>query len=250
MMRRVVRAVGAACCAVIMGCAGASVQTYSKPATGQRLYGKVKKVAVLPFDSVVEGAQAPRVAGDLFLQELLSRGTFEMVEEPRYVNELMKKLKLRNTEGLDREIVRKMGEELQAQGLILGDLMLFGQEDTSEVVEFALQINMIDVESGDILWSGKTYASASTTFGEILGVNQGPSQNDVAGRGVSRLVARLDREFRRAREDEVERMLEAAKAQGIAEEGALPPEAGAPSAIPQVAPEQEAEEILLQVKPK
>jgi len=250
MMRRMLGTAIAALCAAAMGCAGASVQTYSKPATGQRQYGKVKKVAVLPFDSVVEGAQAPRITGDLFLQEVLSQGTFEMVEEPRYVNELMKKLKLRNTEGLDREIVRKMGEELRAQALILGDLLVYGQEETSEIVEFSLQVNMIDVESGDILWSGKTYARASTTVGEILGVNQGPSPNDVARRGVGSLVARLDREFRRAREAEVERMLEAAKAQGVAQEAAPSAGKGAPAAVPQVAPEQEAEEILLQVKPK
>jgi len=248
MKRRMLETAGAALCALVMGCAGASVQTYAKPASGQRQYGKVKKVAVLPFDSVVEGAQGPRIAGDLFLQELLARGTFDTVEEPRYVSELMKKLKLRNTEGLDREIVRKMGEELQAQALILGDLLLFGQEENSEVVEFALQVNMLDVDTGDILWSGKTYANASTTVGEILGVNQGPSQNDVAMKGVRRLVSRLDGEFRDAREAEVERMLEAAKATGAPAAGGVPPEAGAPAGT-QVAPEQ-AEEILLQVKPK
>lgn len=249
MMRRMLGTAVAALCAVAMGCASASVQTYSKPPTGQRQYGKVKKIAVLPFDSVVEGAQAPRIAGDIFLQELLTRGTFEAVEEPRYVNELMKKLKLRNTEGLDREIVRKMGEELRAEALILGDLLLFGMEKDSEVVEFSLQINLIDVDSGDILWSGRTYSRASTTVGEVLGVNQGPSQNHVAGRGVSRLVARLDREFRRAREAEVERMLEAARALGAAE-GAAPSREGMAPSRPGVAPEEDAEEILLQVRPK
>ncbi|GAB6061854.1 hypothetical protein [Deferrisoma palaeochoriense] len=251
-MRRMLWAVGAIALATMMGCAGASVKTYAKPPAGQRQYGKVKKVAVLPFDSVVEGAQAPRIAGDLFLQELLNRGTFDVVEEPRYVNELMKKLKLRNTEGLDREIVRKMGEELQAQALILGDLLVFGQEENSEIVEFALQVNMIDTESGDILWSGRTYARSSTTLGEILGVNKGPSPNDVAARGVARLVARLDAEFRAAREAEVQRMLEAAKAAELAgEEGAPAPAAGEQKpAEPEVAPEKQTEEILLQVKPK
>ncbi len=246
MKRRLLWAAGAVLLATIFGCAGATVRTYSQPPTGQRQYGKIKKVAILPFDSVVEGAQAPRIAGDLFLQEVLVRGTFEQVEEPRYVRELMKKLKLRNTEGLDREIVRKIGEELEAQALILGDLLLFGQEETSEVVEFALQVNVIDVESGALLWAGRTYARSSTSLGEILGVNQGPSVNHVAARGITRLVSRMDRDFRNAREEEVERMLEEAKAQELAGEEGKTPAAG-PG---QTSPEKQAEEILLKVKPK
>ncbi len=252
-MRRLYWVVGAVLTVAALGCAGASVRTYTKPPTGERQYGKIKKVAVLPFDSVVEGDQAKRIARDLFVQELLARGTFEAVEEPRYVQDLMKKLKLRNTEGLDREVVRKIGEELQAQALVVGDLLVFGQEENSEVVEFALQVNMLDAETGDLIWSGRTYARSSTTLGEIFGVNQGPSPNDVAAKGVARLVSRLDAELRAARETEVQRMLEAAKAQEITEEeagaaaGETPAGAGAP-----VPPEEEkgGEEILLKVKPK
>ncbi len=247
-MRRVLVAAGVTVLALAMGCSGVSVNTYAKQPTGQRQYGKIKKAVLMPFDSVVEGAQAPKIAGDLFLQELLARGTFESLEEPRYVNELMKKLKLRNTEGLDREIVRKIGEELAAQAVIMGNLLVMGVEENSEITEFVLQVNMLDVETGDILWTGRAYSDASTSTGKILGVNQGPSPNEVATKGVKSLVARLDREFRRAREAEVERMLEAAKAQKAAE-AAPPTETGAPQE-PQVAPEQETEEILLQVKPK
>ncbi len=252
-MRRLYSAVGAIWMVAVLGCAGASVRTYTKPPVGERQYGKIKKVAVLPFDSVVEGDQPKRLARDLFVQELLARGTFEIVEEPRYVQDLMKKLKLRNTEGLDREVVRKIGEELQAQALVLGDLLLFGQEENSEVVEFALQVHLLDVETGDLIWAGRTYARASTTLGEILGVNQGPSPSDVAAKGIARLVSRLDHEFRAAREAEVQRMLEAAKAQemvgeeALPETGAQPADEGAPPLPPE---EKGSEEILLKVKPK
>ena len=251
-MRRLYWAAGTVLIVTALGCAGTSVRTYARPSVGERQYGKIKKVAVLPFDSVVEGDQPRRLARDLFVQELLARGTFEAVEEPRYVQDLMKKLKLRNTEGLDREVVRKIGEELQAQALVLGDLLLFGQEENSEVVEFALQVNLLDAETGDLIWAGRTYARASTTLGEILGVNQGPSPSNVAAKGIAQLVARLDREFRAAREAEVQRLLEAAKVQEIAGEegtpagaGPTPSEGGAPP------PEEKGgEEILLKVKPK
>ena len=111
---------------------------------------------------------------------------------------------------------------------------------------------MIDVDSGDILWSGRSFASSSTTWGEILGVNQGPSPNDVAKRGVRSLVAELDDEFRDAREQEVERMLEAARAEEVTLEAAPAEEAEARPAEGEEAPppEEQAEEILLEVKPK
>ncbi|MDF1556104.1 MAG: hypothetical protein P1P84_23740 [Deferrisomatales bacterium] len=249
MMRRLAGMTIAISLTFVLGCGGVSVRTYAKPATGERQYGKVKKVAILPFDSVVEGAQAPKIAGDLFLQDLLARGTFEDVEEPRYVAELMKKLKLRNTENLDREIVRKIGEELQAQALIFGQILLFGVDDHSNIVEFVMQVNLLDVKTGNILWSSRSFADASTTWGQVLGVSEGPSVNDVAAAGVGKLVARLDNDFRTAREVEVETMLEAAKAQEIVGAEAPVGEA-APAAQPQIAPEDEAEEILLQVKPK
>ena len=71
--------------------------------------------------------------------------------------------------------------------------------------------------------------------------------NDLAAEGVAKLVARLNSDFRNAREAEVETMVAAAKAEDIA--GGAAPGAGA-AAEPQSAPENEAEEILLQVKPK
>lgn len=250
MGKRLVRTAGTGILALSLGCAGTSVQTYTKPPTEQVRYGKVKKVAILRFDSVVEGAQASRIVEDLFLQELLARGTFEAIEEPRYVAELMKKLKLRNTENLDRETVRKIGEELEAQALILGQLLLFGQEENSEIVEFALQTNMVDAETGDILWSGRSFGNSSTSLGEILGVNQGPSVNALAKSAVATLVSRLNREFSRARKAEDKQVRKAAKAAARAKTDASSAEVGASPGNDETAALEEAEEILLQVKPK
>jgi len=236
--------------ALTMGCAGASIRTFSKPTTGQRQYGKIKKIAVLPFDSVVEGAQAPRIAGDFFIQELLSRGTFESIEEPRYVNELMKKLKLRNTEGLDKEVVRKLGEELQAQALILGDLLIYGQEENSEIVEFVLQANMLDVETGDVLWTGRAFGSASTSAGKIFGINQGPSVNSLAKKSISNLVARLDSQINNARDDEVAQMLQAAQVEEGVDEELMIEGGGEELEEPAADDGSEAEDILLDIEPK
>ena len=71
---------------------------------------------------------------------------------------------------------------MQAQALIFGQVLLFGVDDHSNIVEFAMQVNLLDVASGNILWSSRTFADASTTWGQVLGVSEGPSVNDVAGR--------------------------------------------------------------------
>jgi PBP1b-binding outer membrane lipoprotein LpoB len=249
MIRRILQAVGLGALALTIGCAGVSVKTYSKPGAEQRQYGKVKKIAVLPFDSLAEGAAVPKVVQDLFLVELMVRGTFETVEEPRFVAALMKKLKLRNTEELDREVVRKIGEELKAEAIILGNVWTYGTQKESEVVEFAMRSTMLDAETGSILWSGETYVKSATSWAEVLGLAKAPSPSDIGVQGVRALVAFLDRDFRDARESEVERMLEAAKAESL-DGGAPPAEEAAPGAAPPPPKEQEGEEILLQVKPK
>ena len=251
MIRRILQTIGLGALVLTIGCAGVSVKTYSKPAAGQRQYGKVKKVAVLPFDSLAEGASVPKICQDLFLQELLSRGTFEIIEEPRFVAALMKKLKLRNTEELDREVIRKLGEELKAEAIVLGNIWTYGQQKESEVVEFAMRSTMLEAETGEVLWSGNTYVKSATSWGEVLGLAKSPSPSDIGVQGVRALVAYLDNDFRDAREAEVERMLEAAQAEKVEGEG-LPPagEVAPGEGAPPPPQEQEGEEILLRVKPK
>lgn len=233
--------------ALVAGCARVQVQTYAKPATRERLFGNIKKVAVMPFDTLTEGAAGPKNAENVLIQELLALETFERVEEPRYVNGLMKKLKLRNTESLDREIVQKIGQELQVDAIVVGALYLFGQEEKSEDIEFSVFLNMLDVQTGDIIWSGRTFVRSVTSWDQVLGLQQFASVNDLAAKGILKLAGEIDDQFVDARKLEYKLILEQTPEET---EGAeTEDEAATPE---QKAQEEEgqAEELLLKVAPK
>lgn len=234
-------------CALLLlaGCSSVQTRTFAQPATGERVFGNIKRVAVLPFDTLSEGAVGPKNAENVLIQELSSLEVFEEgLEETRYVNGLMKKLKLRNTESLDRELVRKIGEELQVDGVVVGALMLFGQEETSEIVEFSIFLGLIEVETGDLIWSGRTFVRSSTTASEVFGLSAGPSVNELATEGIVKLAREMASQVEDARELEVEKIFEMGQ-----EKEEEPTEEEVP-AEEQKKEEEQAEEILLKVKPK
>ncbi len=193
---------------VTAGCTGMQVQTFSKPVTPEPVYTGIKRVAVLPFDSLVEGAVGPKNAELMLVSGLLAAGVFESVEEPRYVAGLMKKLKLRNTETLDRELVRKIGEELQVDAVLCGGLMLNGQEDKSKSVEFSMFLDVITVDTGDLIWSSRAFLHSNTTVAEVFGLTESPSVNELSDEGIQKLVAELSDAFDDNRDMELKQIFD------------------------------------------
>lgn len=224
--------------ALLAGCSKTQVVTYAKPASPERVFGNVKRVAVLPFETLTESALGPKNAENLLVQRLLTQGTFESVKEPRYVAGLMKKLKLRNAETLDKEIVTKIGQELQVDAVIVGVLLLYGEEEKSTNVEFSISLNMLSIDTGEIIWSGSDYLRASTTWGQVFGLSEAPSVNDLASQAIQSLAKEIDRSFEDNRSDENKIIMKQAEEKIVAEEE------------PEAKPEPESEDLLLKVKPK
>lgn len=236
-------------CAVVLlaGCARVQTQLYAKQATRDRNYGSIQRVAVFPFDTLSEDSVGHKNSEGLFIQTLMSLGTFENVEEPRYVADLMKKLKLRNMETLDREIVKKVGQELNIDAMVVGTLVLNGAEETSTNVEFSLYVRMLETRTGDTIWSGSTFVRADTTWQEVLGLSDGPSVNDISADAVVELAEEIDDQFVDARELEYKILIEE-----------LPPDDEEGDEFDDdeeemdedLEEEEEVEELLLKVAPK
>ena len=240
------RAIFAVICALALaaGCAPVQTQTYSKVATKERVYSNVKRIAVMPFDILTEGAAGPKNAENILINQLLAQYTFDKVEEPRYISGLMKKLKLRNTESLDREIVQKIGQELNVDAILVGSLYLFGQEEKSEDIEFSLFLNMLDVQTGEIIWSGRSYVRSTTSWAQVFGLQAKASVNDLAVAGVLKLADEIDETFVDNRETEYRLILEANPEDEQSEDE------GAEEKEDKDKEDGEAEELLLKVAPK
>jgi hypothetical protein len=175
----------------------------------------------------------------------LSIDVFDTVVEPRYLPGQMKKLKMRGTESIDKEIIQKLGQELQVDAVMVGSVLLYGQEEVSEKVEFSIFVTMLDVNTGDILWSGSTFLRSSTTWGEVFGLSNGPSINEMAVAGVIDLAGELEYIFDASREKENMLMLSDDDL-SMDDEELLDDD----DLFEDDDEEEEAEELLLKVKPK
>lgn len=227
---------------LVAGCSKMQVQTYSKQASPERTFGGIKKVAVLPLDTLSEAGVGPKNAENTLIQKLLTQRTFDVVKEPRYVTALMKKLKLRPADGLDKEIVQKIGQELQVDAVLVGSLLLFGEDVKSGTVEFSIFLNMLDVGTGDIVWSGSTFVRSSTTWAEVFGLSKGPSVNELAVQGIVDLADQINSSFVKNRQDENKIIMSQAAANAAAEEEE--------EKDAEKVDEKDTEDLLLKVKPK
>lgn len=223
---------------LLAGCARTQIQTYAKPASPERTFGGIKKIAVLPFDSATEGAGTKNLENVLTQRVMALRG-FDLVKDPRYVSSLMKKLKLRNAETLEKEIVQKICQELQVDAVLVGSVYLFGEEEKSRITEISLFVSIIEGTNGDTVWSGSTFVRASTTWGEVFGLSEGPSVNEMAFDAVSKIIHEMNATFADARKAENKIIMSQAAVE--VKEDEEEEAAG---------PEQETEDLLLKVKPK
>jgi hypothetical protein len=204
-----------------IGCAGKPItRTVIKPSESKRQFLGLKKVAVLPISNIsgLKGAELQAIS--LLITELNIKGTFDEIEDPRYVASVLKKLKLRKVDELDLETIQKMGSEMNAQALLLGDINAWGLgEGDAAAMNVSLSLTLIDTQTGKPIWMGNGSRRASFTMSRALGLNEGPTDLEVARDVIVSLVSRMDHEISVNRENELTRIKneEAAKLKAAAE---------------------------------
>ena len=205
----------------LAGCAGApEIRHVSKPSESKRQYLGMKKVAVLPFTNIggIKGAEEHALS--ITVSELNIQGTFELVEDPHYVGSVLKALKLRKIEDLDLETVQKMGSETGAQVVLFGDIHAWGLgEGDAAAMQVSITLTLMDTQTGKPVWIGNGSRRASFTMSRALGLNEGPTDLEVAREVIVDLLKKMDREVTDRREAELERIKseESAKLQAAAE---------------------------------
>jgi len=205
----------------LTGCAGApEIRHVSKPSESKRQYLGMKKIAVLPFTNIggIKGAEDQAMS--ITISELNIRGTFEQVEDPHYVGRVLKALKLRKIEDLDFETIQKMGSETGAQVIIFGDIHAWGLgEGDAAAMQVSITLTLMDTQTGKPVWIGNGYRRASFTMSRALGLNEGPTDLEVAREVIVDLLKKMDREINDRREAELVRIKaeESAKLKAAAE---------------------------------
>jgi hypothetical protein len=194
--------------AFLIGCAGApQVRTVSRPSESKEQFLGLKKVAVLPFTNIGGDKGAENQVMGILVSELNIRGTFEEVEDPLYVGGVLKTLKLRKMENLDVETIRKMGSEMNAQALVFGEIHAWGLGDgETAAIKVSITMTLMDARTGKPLWMGNGLRRASFTMSRALGLNEGPTDLEVARDVIISLVRDLDKQVEQRRKEELARI--------------------------------------------
>lgn len=172
---------------VLAGCGGATTRMFTKPiaetphVTYQE-WGPNRNVAVMPFVNVSKDRDAGLKCRELFITELYISGAFEDIVDEGEMLEVMRKLKIRETDALGKDTIKTLGDNLGVQALIFASVEEY-TERSAKSATFAISVRMVDVETGEILWLGNASQEGGGSISEALGLSEGPVVLDIA-RGV------------------------------------------------------------------
>jgi curli biogenesis system outer membrane secretion channel CsgG len=111
-------------------------------------------LAILPFDNYSGKEDAGKQVANVFLVELLKRGSFRVVE-PGEVERVMKEERIRSAEQIDIGTAKNLKDKLSADYILIGavneyDYLKDGERDVP-LVGFTVRI--LNTSTGTIVWA-------------------------------------------------------------------------------------------------
>lgn len=187
--------------AVVAGCSRPVVREHAQPSKAKDTYLRIKRVAVFPLENYSETRDAEKMVDSLLVPALRLEKIFAEVEDTRFTRDVMKKLKVTGTDILEKEVVRKLGDEMNVQAILYGKVLTYGkgkEKDASSQV--TMDLAMVEPSTGSVLWVGNVTVIGGLTVGKIFGVTEGKTDVEVARDAVRSLTSMLAREINAARE--------------------------------------------------
>ncbi|MBI5576284.1 MAG: hypothetical protein HY896_07965 [Deltaproteobacteria bacterium] len=185
------------------GCSRPVIREHAQPSKARDTYLRIKRVAIFPLENYSETRDAEKTVDALLVPALRLEKIFTDVEDTRFTRDVMKKLKITGTDILDKEVVRKLGDEMNVQAILYGKILSYGkgkEKDASSQV--TMDLAMVEPPTGIVLWVGNVTVIGGLTAGKIFGVTEGKTDVEVARDAVRGLTSRLADEVKRARDQE------------------------------------------------
>ena len=161
-----------------------------------RSWNPNRTVCVLPFENLSKDTDADIKVREIFVTELFIAHMFRDIVDIVEANAALMSLRIRKPNSLDKETIRALGERLGADYLILGVVTEYsygkGKESGAEV---GLSVRMIEVETGNILWTANNFRMGTNSVSRILGISQGPSPMELTRQVAGEIVSALEYEI-------------------------------------------------------
>jgi hypothetical protein len=154
-------------------------------------FGSIQTVAVLPFTNLSKDQMAGERVRDVFVTALLASGGVYVLP----VGEVAKGIGLAglvNPFAPSSAEVTKLGPMIKANAVITGVLREYGElrsgNSTANVISLSLQ--MMDVQTGQVIWSASTTKGGIGIKDRLLG-GGGEPLNDVTEQAIRDLINQL-----------------------------------------------------------
>ena len=187
-----------------LGCGHGKTSVFSKPTIGSNgilLYAPwnpTKKVCVLPFDNISKEQDVNLKVMEIFLTELFSAGIFEDIVDPIQANAALGGMRIRKPDSLDKETIKALGDRLGVQYLILGSVTDYDYGKAKDsAAQVGLSVRMIDVDTGNILWTGNDYKNGDKSMGRIFGFTNGPNPSALTKGVCEDIISSLQYQIRK-----------------------------------------------------
>jgi polysaccharide biosynthesis protein PelC len=177
---------------------------FSKPTIGSNsiLYAPwnpTKKVCVLPFDNISKEQDVNLKVMEIFLTELFSAGIFEDIVDPIQANAALGGMRIRKPDSLDKETIKALGDRLGVQYLILGSVTDYDYGKAKDsAAQVGISVRMIDVDTGNILWTGNDYKNGDKSMGRIFGFTNGPNPSALTKVVCEDIISSLQYQIRKS----------------------------------------------------
>ena len=177
---------------LLTGCSfigsGSDKETYKNSLMN---FAAVQSVAVLPFQNLTDDEEGAARVRDTFMGTLLATEAIYVIP-PGEVQRGIERANLRNPATPSSEKIKTLGEILQVNAVITGVLREYGnvRSGQTEANLISLSLQMLEVETGTIVWSGAaTHGGIGMT--ERLFGGGGDPMNEVTKEAINDLLDQL-----------------------------------------------------------
>ena len=153
---------------ISLGCRSTATTKFVHPNAD---LASIKKVAVLPFENVTQERTAADKVQKIFLVELLSLDTFDVVE-PGAVAKSLRSARIESVEALAPADLQRIGKELGAQGIFMGTVVDFeeGRSGQTPAPNVTIQLRLVETQTGATIWSASRTRSGASATARLFGV--------------------------------------------------------------------------------
>jgi polysaccharide biosynthesis protein PelC len=167
---------------ILAGCSGSYMKGYVQP---QGIASEARHAAVLPLVNLTTTPNAGRMVGDLLSTELYSSTKFQIMES----TEMLKRVKGDSDDlefVMEDAVAQKVGVSLGVDTIIYGSVSEYQyKRGVNQSPTVGINLRMIDVSSGKVLWA----SSVSKSGGCFFGCTE--SLNSVAQEALAEMVASM-----------------------------------------------------------